>query len=78
MKSLTLSPGTRLYVVSGWAREVPDDEPRQAHVDGMLAKPIDVGALRRLLAGPANGVPAERGGKLGMLAPCSPSSSRER
>jgi len=45
-----LTPGTRLYLVSGWAREVAAEEAAQAGVSGMLAKPLSLDTLRSLLA----------------------------
>lgn len=45
-----LTPGTRLYLVSGWAREVAPEQAAQAGVSGMLAKPLSLDVLRSLLA----------------------------
>ena len=46
-----LAPDTRLYLISGWAREIRADEVRRAGVAGLLAKPLSLEALRSLLAG---------------------------
>ena len=45
-----LTPGTRLYLVSGCAREVAPEQAAQAGVSGMLAKPLSLDALRSLVA----------------------------
>ena len=44
-----LAPGTRLYLVSGWAREVTPEQAAQVGVAGMLAKPLSLDCLRALL-----------------------------
>ena len=45
-----LSPGTQLYLVSGWAREIRPDDVRRAGAAGLLAKPLSLETLRALLA----------------------------
>jgi CheY-like chemotaxis protein len=60
----SLAPGTRLYLVSGWAREIPADEVRRAGAAGLLPKPLSLDALRALLAegsGTASARPAALG-----------------
>jgi len=39
------------YLVTGWASEIPADDPRRRLVDGVIAKPVDLTILDRLLAG---------------------------
>ena len=68
-----LAPGTRLYVVSGWAREVAPEQATQLGVAGMLAKPLSIEALRALLAA----TPAATAGG-GRSAPASERSEEAR
>jgi signal transduction histidine kinase/CheY-like chemotaxis protein len=46
------TPGARFYLVTGWAEEIPRDDPRRGHVVQVLPKPLDIDALKRLLAEP--------------------------
>ncbi|HEX7489274.1 MAG TPA: response regulator [Anaeromyxobacteraceae bacterium] len=48
-----LAPGTHLYLVSGWGREFTPEQAAQVGVEGMLAKPLSLEALRSLLAATA-------------------------
>ena len=55
-----VAPGVRVYLVTGWAHEIPDDDARRALVAGILPKPLPIDRLEALLAeGAARGVPAQ-------------------
>jgi CheY-like chemotaxis protein len=43
------APGTRVVLVTGWAQEIPPDDPKRRGVDGVLAKPLDLAHLRQAL-----------------------------
>ncbi|HTP29473.1 MAG TPA: response regulator [Anaeromyxobacteraceae bacterium] len=45
-----LAPGTRLYLVSGWARELGPERVRGVGAAGLLPKPVSLETLRALLA----------------------------
>jgi signal transduction histidine kinase/ActR/RegA family two-component response regulator len=52
------SPATRILMLSGWAKQIPRDDPKLRSVDGLLEKPLQLEALRDALAarlGPAPG-----------------------
>jgi signal transduction histidine kinase/CheY-like chemotaxis protein len=49
------APGVRLFLITGWAREIGPDDARRGLVDGILPKPLPVDALRALLATAAPG-----------------------
>jgi CheY-like chemotaxis protein/nitrogen-specific signal transduction histidine kinase len=44
-----LAPGTPVWMLTGWANEIADSDPRRALVRGVLAKPLDLDQLRSLL-----------------------------
>ncbi|HZA51951.1 MAG TPA: ATP-binding protein [Myxococcaceae bacterium] len=44
-----LAPDTRIHLITGWAAEIAPDDPRRRFVDGVLAKPLDLADLERLL-----------------------------
>ena len=46
-----LAPGTPVWLLTGWANEIADDDPRRELVQGVLAKPVDIDRLRALLWG---------------------------
>ncbi len=46
-----LSPATRIYLLTGWAQEIDDEDPRRELLAGVLPKPLDLDRLRRALAG---------------------------
>jgi signal transduction histidine kinase/ActR/RegA family two-component response regulator len=46
-----IAPGTRLYMLTGWAREISPSDPRLAFAQGVLPKPLDLDELRRVLTG---------------------------
>lgn len=45
-----LEPALRIYMLTGWANEIAEDDPRARLVRGVLGKPIDLENLRWLLA----------------------------
>jgi signal transduction histidine kinase/ActR/RegA family two-component response regulator len=45
-----LAPATPVWLVTGWARELRPDDPRRAHLAGVLPKPLDLEELRRVIA----------------------------
>jgi signal transduction histidine kinase/ActR/RegA family two-component response regulator len=48
-----LAPSTPVWMLTGWANEIGEGDPRLRYVRGVLAKPLDLDELRRLLAAPA-------------------------
>jgi signal transduction histidine kinase/ActR/RegA family two-component response regulator len=44
-----LAPGTPVWMLTGWANEIAETDPRRALVRGVLAKPLDLDQLRSLL-----------------------------
>jgi signal transduction histidine kinase len=46
------NPRTPVWMLTGWANEIGDSDPRLRMVRGVLAKPLDLDRLRTLLAGP--------------------------
>jgi PAS domain S-box-containing protein len=49
LKSLEMPP--TFYLVTGWAAEIPADDPRRRLVDAIVAKPVDPNLVDQLLAG---------------------------
>lgn len=47
-----LAPGTPVWMLTGWANEISEQDPRRQYVRGVLAKPIDLDQLRALLSEP--------------------------
>jgi CheY-like chemotaxis protein len=47
VKSLKTAPA--FFLVTGWASEIPDDDPRRRLVDAIIAKPVDPAIVDRLL-----------------------------
>jgi CheY-like chemotaxis protein len=45
-----IAPGTSIYVLTGWAQQIREDDPRRGWVKGVLEKPMDLERLRDLLA----------------------------
>jgi CheY-like chemotaxis protein len=45
-----IAPGTAVWMLTGWANEISESDPRRRHVRGVLAKPLDLEQLRSLLA----------------------------
>ncbi len=51
-----LAPTTEVYILTGWAQKIPEHDPRRKLVKDILAKPIDVQRIDRILAN-MNGAP---------------------
>jgi len=45
-----VAPGTIVWMLTGWANEIGESDPRRRLVRGVLAKPLDIEQLRALLA----------------------------
>jgi signal transduction histidine kinase/CheY-like chemotaxis protein len=45
-----LAPGTTVYMLTGWAQQINEDDPRRQWVKGVLQKPMDPETMRDLLA----------------------------
>jgi len=45
-----LEPGLPIYLLTGWANEIGEHDPRLRAVRGVLAKPLDLDELRAVLA----------------------------
>jgi CheY-like chemotaxis protein len=54
-----LDPRMRLYLLTGWANEIGEHDPRLRGVSGVLAKPLDLDELRSVLAEPAEPPPSQ-------------------
>ena len=46
----TVAPGTTVYMLTGWAQEIAQHDPRRRWVKGVLEKPMNLEHLRELLA----------------------------
>jgi signal transduction histidine kinase/ActR/RegA family two-component response regulator len=44
-----VAPGTAVWMLTGWANEIGESDPRRRYVRGVLAKPLDLEQLRGLL-----------------------------
>ena len=44
-----IAPGTPVWMLTGWANEIGEQDPRRRYVRGVLAKPLDLEQLRSLL-----------------------------
>jgi len=44
-----VAPGTPVWMLTGWANEIGESDPRRRYVRGVLAKPLDLDQLRSLL-----------------------------
>ena len=54
-----IAPGTVVWMLTGWANEIGESDPRLDYVSGVLAKPLDLERLRLLLHA-SSGPPAMR------------------
>jgi len=54
-----IAPGTPVWMLTGWANEIGESDPRLHYVRGVLAKPLDLERLRLLLHA-SSGPPAMR------------------
>jgi signal transduction histidine kinase len=52
-----IAPATRICLLTGWANEISEHDPRLADVQGVLGKPLDLERLRSLLTGPRGPTP---------------------
>lgn len=53
-----IAPETRVYLLTGWAQQIPEDDPRRRLVNGVLPKPMNLDRLRGLLAGAPESKPS--------------------
>lgn len=44
-----LAPGTPVHMLTGWERDIPQEDPRRKLVASILAKPFEIAELQRLL-----------------------------
>ena len=54
-----LEPRLPVYLLTGWANEIGEQDPRLEEVRGVLAKPLDLDELRAILAEPGRPTPPE-------------------
>jgi two-component system CheB/CheR fusion protein len=47
-----IAPSTRVWLLTGWANEISEHDPRLGDVQGVLGKPLDLEQLRSLLSQP--------------------------
>ena len=52
-----IAPGTRIWLLTGWANEISEHDPRLADVQGVLGKPLNLDELRELLGDPEGPAP---------------------
>jgi signal transduction histidine kinase/CheY-like chemotaxis protein len=52
-----LAPDTAVWMLTGWANEISETDPRRQFVRGVLAKPLDMDELRSLLRSPSPTLP---------------------
>jgi signal transduction histidine kinase len=45
-----IAPGTAIYLLTGWAQEIPLDEPRRVLIDGLIPKPINPDQLEQIIS----------------------------
>jgi signal transduction histidine kinase/ActR/RegA family two-component response regulator len=55
------APETAIHLVTGWVDDIGREDPRRRHVAGVIAKPMDVEALRAVLRDPRASAPAAPG-----------------
>jgi CheY-like chemotaxis protein len=44
-----IAPGTEVWMLTGWANEIGESDPRRRFVRGVLGKPLEIEKLRSLL-----------------------------
>jgi signal transduction histidine kinase len=54
-----IAPAARIWLLTGWANEISEHDPRLADVQGVLGKPLDLEQLRMLLGDPQGPTPSE-------------------
>jgi signal transduction histidine kinase len=52
-----IAPSTRVWLLTGWANEISEHDPRLGDVQGVLGKPLDLEQLRSLLSQPGGPSP---------------------
>ncbi len=52
-----IAPAARIWLLTGWANEISEHDPRLADVQGVLGKPVDLEELRSLLGDPQGPTP---------------------
>jgi two-component system NtrC family sensor kinase len=52
------APGTRILLVTGWAEEIPADDPRRGFVARVLSKPLGIAELQEIMREPLAPRPA--------------------
>jgi len=52
-----IAPAARIWLLTGWANEISEHDPRLADVQGVLGKPLDLERLRSLLGDPGGSTP---------------------
>jgi signal transduction histidine kinase len=45
-----LTPDTKVYLLTGWAQQIAEDDPRRSLVSGVLAKPMNLDRIRSILS----------------------------
>jgi signal transduction histidine kinase len=45
-----LAPGTKVYLLTGWAQQIAEDDPKHVFVSGVLPKPMSLDRLRAILS----------------------------
>ena len=50
-----IAPGTPVWMLTGWANEIGESDPRLRFVKGVLAKPLDLDRPRSLLHSSSGG-----------------------
>ncbi len=52
-----IAPAARIWLLTGWANEISEHDPRLADLQGVLGKPLDLDRLRSLLGDPQGPTP---------------------
>ena len=52
-----IAPSVRIWLLTGWANEISEHDPRLGDVQGVLGKPLDLEQLRSLLSHPDGPLP---------------------
>jgi len=45
-----IAPRTAIYLLTGWAQEIPLDEPRRVLIDGLIPKPVNPAQLEQIIS----------------------------
>jgi CheY-like chemotaxis protein len=54
-----LAAGTPVWMITGWANEIAEGDPRRQFVRGVLPKPLDMEQLRAMIAAPRSALAAD-------------------